>query len=141
MGYRTDFEGELKFNESISIEEVRKIKEYFDTDLSLNFRFNGGYIDLELTDLMDGLKWNGAEKSYNMKEQIEFLIKEVTKDFPDFSLNGVFDAQGEDVDDKCQIIVKDNVVSIKKIVLSEDEKVITCPHCGEMFIYNLRDSR
>ena len=65
------------------------------------------------------LRWNKAEKFYEYKKWLIYLIENVFKPFS-YTLNGKISFQGEDSDDEGYITVENNVVSksfepIKKI--------------------------
>jgi hypothetical protein len=115
MGYTTTFDGELKFNRDLTEPEIKKINEIFEFDPragnhSQNSPYEFDYIDLELNESKTAIRWNGMEKSYGMIEQIEYLIKEVTKFSPDLVLNGTMSAEGEDEEDRWELIVEDNII-------------------------------
>ena len=63
---------------------------------------------------------------------MEYLINATTEKYPHLQFNGILQAQGEDYDDRWQLIVKNNKVSRKDIVLKGQK--VTCPHCDEDFI-------
>lgn len=58
--------------------------------------------------------WDQGEKFYNYVEWLEYLIKKVLA--PNgYVLNGEVKWQGEDMDDRGKIIVKDNVVTTTEL--------------------------
>ena len=59
-------------------EDCRKHPEWGDTNLS--------YIDLQLTDDFSALEWDGSEKTYNLQDKVNLIIREMKKDDPDFEL-------------------------------------------------------
>ena len=75
------------------------------------------------------LTWNGAEKTKEGAQWIEYIIDHFLKPneylvadactyFKDFTFNhvcnGELTAQGEDPDDRWKIVVEDNVVTVKR---------------------------
>jgi hypothetical protein len=95
----------------------------------------GLWCNWEPTDDGTAIKWNGVEKFYDSQEWMTYLIDTFLKrgavlagelaspvpgrDYPeefryftfDHELNGVIDAQGEDEDDRWQLVVTGNTVS------------------------------
>lgn len=87
------------------------------------------WCNFEPTEDGTALVWNGSEKTQYGKEWIEYLINyflqaneylvaDACTYFKDFTFNHVCNgeliAQGEDPDDRWKIIVKDNVVTVKR---------------------------
>lgn len=78
------------------------------------------------------IKWDGGEKFYHSPIWMQYLIEHflkagarAAKDLPflqaNHVCNGVIYAQGEDPDDRWKLVVKDNVVSVKRgTVVYED---------------------
>lgn len=129
MGYNTQFSGTLLFPPEMTIREVLRVQRFLGEDCREHPEWGDTeltWIDLSLTGDASGLEWNGGEKSYNMEEKIELIINNMRKDFPDFYLNGILAAQGEEIDDRYKIIVNANGV-FKATLLSETEGMITCP--------------
>ena len=74
MGYSTQFDGQLNFSRDLLVSEVNHLKKYLGKDrrdlgLGDEAVYDGGiygsywhHIDYELTDDMDGIKWNENEK-------------------------------------------------------------------------------
>jgi NAD-dependent DNA ligase len=135
MGYSTEFSGELTFTKELTAKQLAKVKsflgedcrehkEWGDTDLT--------YIDLELLDDFSGLKWDGAEKTYDLVEKVNLLVKNVQKDYPDFGLTGMLSAQGEDPTDRWVLVMENGKAVERKSVVKG--KKVTCPHCDEEFL-------
>lgn len=108
MGYDTKFAGELKFTCGLNDEQMEHLNgilgessfdhpEWDDTDVD--------YVELEMTDDNDGLQWNGTEKVSDMEEQINVVIREMQKKYPEFGLAGKIMAQGEDLEDRYAITI------------------------------------
>jgi len=136
MGYTTEFCGQLEFVGDVSVELLRAIKEYFGKDMReldpAYAKTHGvNYIDLTLTDDLDGIKWDGSEKSYGMVEAVNWLIAKIRKDWPSFTLKGEMAAQGEDVDDRWILrIVNGKAVKIDN---PPKGKKVKCPECEHEF--------
>jgi len=137
MGYSTELRGELKFKNELTASQLAKVKTFLGEDGREHPEWGKpdlDYIDLELLDDFTGLKWSGAEKTYGMVDGVNLIITEMKKAYPDFELEGKFLAQGENIEDRWELVIE-NGVAVKK-ELSLDGKKIECPHCGEVFIYN-----
>lgn len=128
MGYSTDFLGGIKIAPELKASQISYFKELFGGEIQYQ------YIGFEFDSTMSQIQWDGAEKFYGAEKAMELLISLVTEKYPEIKFNGTLNAQGEDYDDKWKLIVKDNIVSVKKIE-PKGEKV-TCPHCEEDFRLN-----
>ncbi len=134
MGYSTDFKGELKFTNELTIGQLAKVNSFLQEDCRDHPEWGNKelyYVDLELLPDFSGLKWNGAEKTYGMVEIVNMIILNTRKEMPDFGLKGKFLAQGEDIDDRWELIFE-NGLAIKKELPQKVDK-ITCPHCEQHF--------
>ncbi len=143
MGYDTDFEGELLFKKELKASELAYLQKFLGAD-----RRDIGYeddskvyegkdeywyhIDLELTEDMNGLKWNGAEKSYGLHQIVNFITKVMREKYPKFELTGKLNAQGEEIGDRWSLVMKDGVA--KQVDLKVVGDKITCPHCEKEFV-------
>lgn len=115
MGYSTRFQGTLQFTKELTIQQAADLDEILEEDLRDRPDLKPGnvtYIDLEFVKGYKGLKWNGAEKTYHMKEAIELLLRHMRSKYPDFGLMGTLKAQGEEIDDRYQIVVENDKVRI-----------------------------
>lgn len=134
MGYTTNFEGEFKFKEELTGSQLAKIKSFLGEDCRDHpewGRTDLTYIDLELLEDFSGLKWDGSEKTYDLVDKINLIIIEMRKEIPDFDLTGKMSAQGEEIDDKYEIIIKDGL-AVQVDIKPSGTKVL-CPHCEESF--------
>ena len=105
MGYSTQFEGVLYFTNPPSAAQLTVLQSMFD-DYDLR-------IDLEITRDGVGLEWNGAEKTYEMVESVNYILETMQKEWPDFGLRGELLAQGEDIHDRWRLkIVNGRAVSV-----------------------------
>jgi len=136
MGYSTEFIGELLFTKELKASEIVKIKSFLGRDCRAHPEWNAKhltYIDLELTDNLSGLKWDGSEKTYDLVEKVNLIIDMMKKDYPDFGLNGSLLAQGEDITDRWMLSIDENGKAVQNKIEIKGKK-ITCPHCQENFI-------
>jgi hypothetical protein len=110
MGYHTDFSGKLLFTSPLTSEQ----KFYLNSILGEwclnhpkwnqpNLRYG---VDLKLLDDESGLKWNGAEKTYDMDQIVKLVLRLMKENFPDFGLTGKLIAQGEAIDDRWQLYIE-----------------------------------
>jgi len=133
MGYNTRFEGVLKFTPETPVAAIRRLKEILgDNEAMTPKEYGNNYIDIVITDDLTGIKWNDeCEKSYGMVETINYLLDEVRKTHPEFGLTGMLLAQGEDIRDVWNIVIKDGTAIEKRIDLGDSLK--TCPECGHQW--------
>lgn len=139
MGYNTDYTGVIGFSRELKGSEITHLEPYlhsqYDRREDPNNTDNVGdfnWIDLEFSGDFMGLEYNGSEKSRNMEGQLQFAINRLVEKAPDVMCNGEMLAQGEEHDDRYKIIVTNNKVTVKKIVLKG--KKVVCPNCNEEFI-------
>lgn len=116
MGYTTNFEGQFNFNKQLSLNDHQWLKNWNDErheDLESELSYYCQWIPTE-----DGLalKWDENEKFYAYTEWLEYLIKEFFAP-KGYVLNGTVTWEGEEQGDVGKIIVKDNVVEVKKAKL------------------------
>lgn len=133
MGYNTDFEGELKFTYELKSSELADVK----NRLGEHSPIEGyGCLDLEFTDNFDGLRWSGAEKTYDLEKHISWLIRHMREKHKDFGLTGELLAQGEDYEDRWILkIVGGLAVKIDQPRIGEK---ILCPRCEEHFTLEIK---
>jgi hypothetical protein len=135
MGYTTQFNGELKFAHEPSVKQIAKLDSMFGKDCRSHKEWDAAglyYIDLELNDDYTGIRWNGAEKTYDMDKLVNVVIREMRKEFPEFALTGSLIAQGEDVDDRWQLVIgEDGFAQRVKIQITGTK--IQCPNCDHKF--------
>jgi hypothetical protein len=144
MGYSTDFKGELKFATPISSEALGYLngflgKDRRDIGLGGDDIYAQGYssywyhVDYELLDDFSGIKWNDSEKSYDMVGIANFLIDKMKEKYTDFGLTGKLIAQGEDIDDRWELVIE-NGRAVKKETRPSGSAII-CPHCeGKVYV-------
>ena len=134
MGYSTDFKGILYFTRELSEDEKYGVENFFSEDCRNHpewGRTDLTHIDLCFCNEEDGIEWDGSEKTYDLVDKINLIIKEMRKKVPDFELEGKMIAQGEDIDDRWMIVIEDGFAKeTQLVVLTEKAK---CPHCGEEF--------
>jgi len=95
MSYQVDYEGQLKIiNPSVKV--IAKLQMLCGADLwEMGYDTDCRYLDLELAEGMEHLKHDGSEKSYEMGQQIQALLTEMRKDFPEFKLEGCLEVEDE----------------------------------------------
>lgn len=134
MGYSTDFKGELKFTEELKASQIAKVQSFLTEDCRNHPEWGNTdlyYVNLEFLPDFSGLRWNGAEKTYKMVEIVNMIIRNMQKEMPTFGLEGKFLAQGEDIDDRWELVIK-NGIAVKKDLPHTGQKII-CPHCEQHF--------
>lgn len=135
MGYTTQFQGKIKIEPELSAKQIKFIEgmhgdmRYFAPDDAK--RLDICWQQWELSADLDALEWDGNEKFYDADKCMEYVIGKCLEKWPDMKFNGIVQAQGEEFDDRWQLIVKDNTVSKKEVALKG--RVITCPNCEEKF--------
>ncbi len=135
MGYKTTFKGEFKFTQELTASQLAKIKSFLGKDCRDHPEWNNTNlyrVDLVLLDDFSGLEWNDeTEKTYSMVGLLNLIIDQMRKDMPEFGLSGKFLAQGEDIDDRYEIIIKDGRAMKRQVIIAGTK--IMCPHCEEYF--------
>lgn len=112
MGYNTDFEGSIRIEpcvkeETLAVVEKLNDMDYRDPDFPKDAPRS--YLQWMLEE--NELCWDGSEKFYLAAEWVEWLMKNVF--IPGgYICNGEICAQGEEMEDRWKIEVKDNVVNI-----------------------------
>jgi hypothetical protein len=121
MGYTTEFSGKLTITPPLSEELTDEINQFCEErhgGHSSRFPgFPGYWCDWKT----DGQKlfWNGSEKSYEMDEWLELLIKKFLVPHG-HTVNGRMLAQGEDSNDVWVLEAKDNAVRQLKVNVKQD---------------------
>jgi len=138
MGYSTDFKGELKFKTELSATQLGVVNSFCGEDCRDHKDWIGSdglyYVDLELLNDFSGLKWNGAEKTYGMVDLVNMLIMNMRVQWPDFGFTGKLLAQGEDIDDRWELIISEDGMARRSEVAATGTK-IKCPNCECDFYY------
>ena len=137
MGYNTEFSGKLFFNKEISVKELKKLNAYMGEDCRDHPEWmledeDFTYIDLKVSKDMDGLEWDETEKSYDMVEKVNLVIREMKKEFPEFGLTGMLLAQGSEIDDRWKLEIGEDGWA-KEVPIVVNGRKIRCPHCDEDF--------
>lgn len=134
MGYNTRFSGTIYFAQTISVAEIRELRQWIGgidvRDIEPNAKYGFCIIDLDIDEDMTGLCWNGSEKTYFLEQQINWVVSKMRLKFPNFTLNGEIEAVVED-GDRYQIVV--NAGSATRIQLQSKSERIECPYCGREF--------
>ena len=139
MGYSTSFKGKLSFTRDLKGSELAILGKILFADCRDHedwpkpYKYGLDYMVLKLTTDMDGLEWDESEKTSPMQHLVNVLIEVMKRDVPDFELIGEMVCQGEDMDDRWTLVMKDNVA-----VRVEHPRVgaaVICPHCeGKVYI-------
>lgn len=135
MGYSTNFTGELKFTAEATAPQLAALKAMMGEDCREHPEWNAPdlhYIDLELTDDFTGIKWNGAEKTYDLEKLVNVVIRVMREKWPQFGLTGSLGAQGEDAEDRWALQIGEDGLA-RKVKLAMTGKIVTCPHCDGRF--------
>ena len=125
MGYSTQFKGKLKFTTDIPLTTFKYLQSILGEDCRDHPEWNAGkltYIDLQVTDDFEGIEWNGSEKTYDLVDKINLIIKLMKEKYPKFGLTGELLAQGEDIDDRWILKMEDNIAIQKEIVIDDGNK-------------------
>lgn len=136
MGYSTKFQGTLTFTKEASASQLAHLTTILGEDCRDHPEWGAKdlyHIDLELTDDFSGLRWNGTEKTYEMEKLVNVVIGLMRKKWPDFGLSGQFSAQGDEIEDRWVLVMKDGLAV--KVKTPPVGKKITCPRCEEDFFY------
>lgn len=137
MGYNTQFTGELKFKKPLNSVQLGALSKILGEDCRDHPEWGEqglSYIDLEITRDFSGIKWDGSEKTYDLEEKVNLVIKLMQEDYPDFELEGALLAQGEDIVDIWKLVINEEGKAEKKIIPIDGETV-KCPHCKKSFIH------
>lgn len=142
MGYNTTFKGKFEFTRTrdVNAETLEHlIFHLLGKDIRENPDFSEYYglfnfVDLALEPDWSGLKHNGAEKTGNMVEIVNFVIKEMKKKNPFFGLKGSIRAQGDEVGDVYEIYIDDDGLAHRRNLLdTASTKTVECPKCNHCF--------
>ncbi len=133
MGYSTDYKGEFKFTRELVSSEIVKVKSFFGEDCRdhTDWKDSDGlyYVNLEFNDDFSGIRWDGCEKTDDLTNYINLIFDNV--DIKDFGLTGKMLAQGEDIDDRYEILIKDG--RAVHVDTKPSGTKIECPDCGSEF--------
>jgi hypothetical protein len=135
MGYSTYFDGELRFKTKATPDQLAALEKLCSAtfnDCEPDFDQRLYYLDLKVNAAETGLAWNGAEKTYEMAEQVNAVLAKMREQWPDFGLHGQLDAQGEYPADRWALRMgADGWAHKDKLAVAG--KVVTCPHCRGRF--------
>lgn len=139
MSYHTDFEGVLKFSSELTIKGLKKLKNILGEDCRNHPGWNVNkvpylnYIDLELTEDMDGLEHHVDGNTSDMTELVNIVIRQMRTEFPDFGLTGKFIANGEEREDVYEVYIGADGFAHTRDYKCIPAGEITCPHCQKLF--------
>lgn len=136
MGYDTKFEGVLKFTTELTASQLA----YLNTILGEDARGHPEWgeprlthMDLGLTDDFAGLEWPGVEKTYDLVEKTNLIIRLMQAKWPEFGLKGSLSAQGEEYDDRWDLVITEEGWAEKRDIKIVGT-VVECPYCEEKFV-------
>lgn len=140
MGYNTRFTGTLTFTCELSVPMLKRLNEFFGEDPCDHPEWglgrDVGYIDLKLAPDYSGLQWDdGTEKTYGLEISVAMVVREMRKEWPQFGLRGSLLAQGEDVEDRWELVVNEVSGFTEKRKVPIPGTKITCPHCRRKFYH------
>ena len=140
MGYSTEFKGRLEIVPELTASQLGKLSSYLGEDVREHPEWGVNadkclfyFIDLQLTKDFKALEWNGSEKTYGMVEAVNFIIQEMRKELPAFSLIGRLLAHGDDIDDRWELVVEGGGLASKIDWVSPAGRKVTCPECEHQF--------
>jgi hypothetical protein len=131
MGYHTEFKGKLEFTTEMTATQLAALKKMLGEDCRDHPEYEAPglyYIDLELMEDFSGLEWSGAEKTYDMEQLVNVVIKQMRKQWPEFGLSGILAAQGEDIEDRWELRIGDDGFAQKRKIVISGTRIV-CPHC------------
>ena len=135
MGYSTQFKGQLTFTQPLTPDQRAALASMFDEDCRDHLEWEAaqlGYIDLQFTPDGSGIEWNGAEKTYHLDQLVNVVLTQMRKSWPAFGLLGTLIAQGEDLDDRWALTIRDDGWA-HKLAVAPTGQTVTCPHCQGSF--------
>lgn len=135
MGYSTQFTGRLNLVHPATPEQREALREMFGEDCRDHPEWEAPglyYIDLQLTADGQGIQWDGAEKTYDLDQLVNVVLREMRKRWPAFGLEGSMTAQGDEVSDRWSLAIGPDGMA-HKLPLASTGCVVTCPHCQECF--------
>jgi len=106
MGYNTDYIGKIGFSNPLTEEQMTELDKFLGEDVRDHKEWERDsdrgltWIDLDFTDDGLGIEWNGSEKSYEMKDKLNLILRNMRKLYPEFGFTGELLAQGESIEDR-----------------------------------------
>lgn len=146
MGYSTYFDGTLLFTETLTAPQIVQLQKMCGEDCRQHpeWRYPEEdtsqltWIDLQLNDDYTGLIWNeDAENTQDLPKKINLILDVMRRTWPTFGLRGKLRAQGEEPEDRWNIIINNEGYAEEvEIMLFEFESgdELTCPHCHHQFV-------
>lgn len=135
MGYTTRFSGKFAFSRQLTLDEKNVLDgiSQGDGELHEGAIKDGspdGYCQWETSKDGRSLQWDGSEKFYDYEEWLRFLVEKRLKPWG-VDVTGRVTWQGEDIDDRGILTVRDGVVMATKI--EPNGTKVTCPECDHEF--------
>jgi hypothetical protein len=94
------------------------------------------YVQFQVTKDKSGIEWDGNEKFYEAVKATNFVIDNVRREIPDFSLSGQLEAQGEEIGDHWFLAIGDDGFA-HRVEAPKSGDNVHCPHCNHEFQLNL----
>lgn len=136
MGYDTNYAGTMFFVEELTGKQIAFLDKILGEDCRdhNDWQPEAGdmtHIDLEMDEDYAGLVWNGSEKSYDMGDKLNLIVKLMRRQWPSFGFAGKMQARDDETD--YNIISKDDgFVEVVPLTLITG-RCIHCPECGHEF--------
>lgn len=109
MGYTTEFNGAISLSRKLTMAEARELLEINESDKAQTFTGIDAYFQWVPANTLEHIVWDGDEKFYKYKEQLEWLCSWLSQ--RSILANGSLYWQGEEVGDTGTILVNANTVS------------------------------
>lgn len=136
MGYTTQFVGTLGFASEPTAAQLARLNEIFKEDCRDHPEWNAPglyYVDLELTHDFTGVRHDGSEKTYDLDKIVNLVTRLMRERWPDFKFTGSLSAQGEELDDRWQLLIDELGHAMRREVKIEGS-ICNCPNCGHKFV-------
>jgi len=138
MGYSTEFKGEIKFNQELTASQLAEVRKFLGEDCRDHPEWGAEdlyHVDLEFNDDFSGLRWDGAEKTYNMVGLVNMIVSNMRSAVSgEFGFVGEMVAQGEDYDDRWTLVCSENGWAARVDVPLTGKVAVECPRCEEEFL-------
>jgi hypothetical protein len=115
MGYQTEFTGSVTVEPPLAAAQVAHLREFSEErhdDWDIPNIPRSVWCDWVATDDGTAIKWNGTEKFYDGDQWMRYLIDTFIQP-AGHVVNGVIEAQGEDPDDRWDLVVTHNEVTVR----------------------------
>lgn len=118
MGYTTDFAGSFKLNKTLTVADRKVLVDFAAARHGGNTEVFPGFPSFwcQWMPSEDGnsIEWDGGEKFYEYTAWLKYIIDHFLEP-KGYVLNGKVKWQGEEMDDRGELTVVDNVVTEKEL--------------------------